>query len=187
MQPALFNLIYNGNKSIKTPMTSTTTLGPSDENDPMRVYEKYAEDIRPYYVILDFFDTVHPVFNCDLARILVSYVPDLRKTPRVHTATLTTLYNVLCVDGITEDLCIDLPPSFPVAGLHLRIYIGSVGSFKVHIRCHDSRDRLQLGCHRYRQISSTTGNDTICLIPTTANFWISRSPTPNWSGTLLEY
>lgn len=168
-------------------MIGATTLGPSDDDGQLKVYDKYTKADRPYYVILDLFDTVHPVFNCDLARIIILYVPDLRKTPRIYTPSCTYVSESIVVNGITEDQYIELPTlSDSFAGRRLDIYVNSITTFNVHIRCSDSKYAIILGGRRCKTVSTAADNEHIRIITFSGNTWMVYSSTNHWSGEVFE-
>lgn len=168
-------------------MVKMTYLGPSDDDDgQLKAYDKYAKAVRPYYVILDLFDTVHPVFNCDLARIIVSYVPDLRKAPRIYTPVANNMLEDIYVNGITRDLCIDLPApnSSPGMGYRYNIHIGNMGTHTVYIR--STCVNISLGQYtNYQKIHTTSGNSFTSITSFLDDIWLVQGETPgNWTGTV---
>lgn len=169
-------------------MITSTYLGPSDD--------KYAEGVRPYYVILDLFDTVHAVFNCDLVSIITSYVPDLRKAPRIYTPAADCAYEDISINYIMRDLCIDLPSSRSTAGARYDIIIGDVGAHTVYIRCTDTGDIIRLGGTsyddtnyddaNYQNVYTSTNNTHTRVTSFGATVWLVQAKTPgNWTGTLI--
>lgn len=105
----------------------------------------------------------------------------------IYAPTADRGFEAIFVNGITEDLYIDLPTSgTPNTGNRYDISIGTVGAFNVYIRRTDAGDNISLGGTSYQNVYATTDADFVRVTSFGAAVWLVQAETPgNWTGTAL--